>query len=366
VTGLDGKLSRRALLARSSGFLAVGIPVLGCSPRASSVVVCAQAGRYTRANLGLNYPWLDNHRGEQSVNWLNENYDRNKVRADLKLLRSLGVTKTRTFCQLESVMGYDGSAFSLDSRAAGHLHDFLDYADRLGVSVIVVMTDGHLDAATPPANFDGKFRWELVKAEPEAAAYLKAIEAYIKEFRRHGNVAMWEIQNEPYGSLTWATWPQRLGVTAEETHRFLVASYQAIKPLAGSVPVGFSDLEEKQQDKYTLYSDPQRRRTFVDDCTDVYSMHCYRSRPDELFDFTTLAGKPKWCTELGSYNYRDPTGAAHNGLSANNELYDETKTLAAVQVLSAELLDQGFELVMPWGLTSNAGWLPTDPMAGTI
>jgi hypothetical protein len=252
-------------------------------------------------------------------------------------------------------MGFDGSAFSLDRKAAGHLHDFLDHANKLGVSVIVVMTDGHIDGTEPPKNFDGKFRWELVKAEPESSTYLRAFEAYVREFGRHSNVAMWEIQNEPYGNLTWSSWPQSLGVTPDETHRFLLATYQAIKSLAGSVPVGFSDLEEEQQDKYKLFSDPQRRDAFVDDCTDVYSMHCYRGRPDQLFDFTSLTGKPKWCTELGSYNYRDLTGKDHNGVAADNDLYDEAKNLAVVQSLSLVLFDQGFELVMPWGLTANGG-----------
>ena len=117
-------------------------------------------------------------------------------------------------------------------------------------------------------------------------------------------------------------------------------------------------------DKYKLYSDQQRRSDFVDDCTDIYSMHCYRSRPDELFDFTSLTGKPKWCTELGSYNYSDPTGDGHNGVAANGELYYEAKNLAVVQTLSTVLLDQGFELVMPWGLTSNAGMVIHRPDGG--
>jgi hypothetical protein len=107
------------------------------------------------------------------------------------------------------------------------------------------------------------FRWELTARADGLDVYRRAVHDYVREFSRHGNVLLWELHNEPYGNLTWSSWPQTLGITTGQTHRYLVAAYVEAKELSGPVPVGFSDLEEEQQDKYRLFSVPERRAALV-------------------------------------------------------------------------------------------------------
>src|SRR5262249_11172157 len=153
--------------------------------------------------------------------------------------------------------------------------------------------------------------------------------AYIKRFGHHRNIMMWEVNNEPYGSLTWSRAAQETSVTRQHVHEYLRLCYATLKSVAGDIPVGFSELEEREQDKYHLFGDAGKREALIDDCTDVYSMHFYRASPDQIEDFRSLAAKPKWAVELGSYNYSDPQAKGHP-LPADDELYDALKNYQAV------------------------------------
>jgi len=310
---------------------------------------------WTGDNLGINLAWVNDHAGNQRVNFLSDGWDEQLLAADLDLLVELSITKLRTFCPLESVMTYEDGAFTLDRVRAGHLHWLLDQADERGISVFVVMGDGHVNSDVPTESLDGKFRWELIVDQAGLDVYARAFDVYIKEFVRHTNVAFWEIHNEPYANLTWSSWPQSLGITPEAIHVYLKTAYDVVKLNAGATPVGFSDLEEEEQDKYRLFSQPFKLPTLIDDCTDVYALHIYRSEVSQLHDFTGLTGKPKWVLELGDYNYDDPTGLDHNGQPANGELYDEQANAATFRTLGEALMAMGFELFMPWSIADNQG-----------
>jgi hypothetical protein len=168
---------------------------------------------------------------------------------------------------------------------------------------------------------------------------------------------MWELHNEPYANLTWSAFPQLHGITESELHTFLRQTYVAAKQLTGATLVGISELEEGQQEKYRMFSNPDRRASLLDDVTDVYSVHIYRSRIDELSDLSGMNGKPKWCSELGSYNYIDQTGESHCGQPANNELRQEHANFRTVRALIPALIAMGFELIMPWSFTDNDGMI---------
>ena len=332
-------------------------PIDGRLPEASA----AGPGPWTARNLGMNLAWLNDHHGGQQPNWLSSGFDAELVAGDLEVLAALGIRSVRAFCPIESVMAYDGGRFTLDADRAGHLHTFLDLASALDISIIPVMADGHVDRSTPSQSLDGLFRWELITSSSGVDAYRRAVRDYVQEFGRHGNVMLWELHNEPYGNLTWSSWPTQLGITRTLTHDYLVSAYQEAKEVSGAVPVGFSDLEEEQQDKYRLFSVLDRRAAFVDDCSDVYALHIYRAHVSQLADFTDLTGKPKWCLELGSYNYADPTGAAHHGLPAHNELLHEAANYHAFRRLSRALRGMGFSLFMPWSMASNPGMFIHEP-----
>jgi hypothetical protein len=312
-------------------------------------------GAWTGQNLGINLAWINDHAGNQRVNFLSDGWDEDLLARDLDLLVELSITNLRAFCPLESVMAYEEGAFALDDERADHLHWFLDQADERGIAVYVVMGDGHVNSERPTESLDGKFRWELIVDQAGLDVYTRAFDAYINEFVRHTNVAFWEIHNEPYANLTWSSWPQSLGISWDATHAYLKAVYDVLKPSTGTVPVGFSDLEEEEQDKYRLYSQPSKLATLVDDCTDVYALHIYRGEVSQLHDFTGLTAKPKWVLELGDYNYDDPTGLEHNKLPANYELYDEQANAATFRTLGEALMAMGFELFMPWSIADNAG-----------
>ena len=74
-----------------------------------------------------------------------------------------------------------------------------------------------------------------------------------------------------------------------------------------------------------------------------------------------ITGKPKWCLELGSYNYDDPTGVDHAGLPAHDELLREAPNYHAFRRLSRALLAVGFDLFMPWSMASNPGMFVHEP-----
>jgi hypothetical protein len=309
----------------------------------------------------MNLAWLNDHHGSERPNWLSQGFDESLVAGDLDVLAVLGIRIVRAFCPLEAVMSYDGNTFSLDAERSGNLHKFLDAAAARMIAVAVVMGDGHVDSDRAAQSLDGKFRWELVVSPAGIDVYRRAVSTYVKEFARHTNVMFWELHSEPYGNLTWSSWPQRLGVTPAQAHNYLTATYRVAKELVGSTPVGISDLEEEQQDKYKLFSVPSRRAALVDDCSDVYAMHVYRETASQLADFTGFSGKPKWCLELGAYNYNDPTGVGHNNLPAHNELYDEHTNAQVFEALGTVLAGIGFELLMPWSMADNGGMFIHQP-----
>jgi hypothetical protein len=307
--------------------------------------------RLSPKNLGLNYPWVDDHQGHVQMLWMDD-YRPDLVDQDLQVIAELGVRIIRVFAPVEAVMSFDGKRFSLEKRRAEHVDRFLTAAGKRKLQVILVMGDGNVNEA--PKNLDGKFRWDLVQSEQGLKTLSAAYAQYVRRFREHEHVLMWEMANEPYGNLTWAAFPQERKVTLEQTHEYLRTIYQAIKPLTKAY-VGFSDLHEEQQEKYRLFTSAEFRKRYIDDATDVYSLHIYRASPEEVPDFSELRGKPKWCSELGSYNYVDETGDAHAGQAAHGELWNERENLKAVTTILPKLLDGGFELALPWAFTANAG-----------
>ncbi len=314
---------------------------------------------YTSDNFGINEPWLDLYNGKVAYNdWLNVNYNASIAESDLATIQSLGITKIRSWCQMESVFNYKNNQFVLNPRYASNLDDFLNRAEKHHISVICVMGDGHYEGE--PQDLDGQLHWKLIQNPAGLAVYMNAYTAYVNRFKRHHNILMWETMNEPYGALTWSESTKQAGVTQEQIHTFLKAAYNTIKPLVGTTPVGFSDYEEEQQPQYQLFSSPAKRKALIDDCTDVYSMHIYRANASQVADFRSLTGKPKWVVELGSYNYDDPKPTEHP-LPAHNELYDTDKNFDAVVQISQKLLNSGVSLVMPWAFTSNDGVVKHNP-----
>jgi hypothetical protein len=307
--------------------------------------------RLNPKNLGLNYPWVDDHQGHIQMLWMDD-YRRELVEGDLNAISQLGVRIIRVFAPLDAVMSFDGERFNLEPRRAGHVDRFLEAAGRRGMKVILVMADGNVDEQ--PQDLAGKFRWNLVQSERGLEALSAAYVTYVRRFGQHKHVLMWEVANEPYGNLTWAAFPKQRQVSVEETHRYLRTIYEAIKPLTKAY-VGFSDLHEEQQEKYRLFTSREFREQYIDDATDVYALHIYRASPNQIPDFSELRGKPKWCSELGSYNYVDETGASHAGQPARGELWNERENLGAVTTIIPKLLDSGFELVLPWAFTANEG-----------
>jgi hypothetical protein len=313
---------------------------------------------YTPDNLGINYPWLEKPSGAESVNWLGADYSASLVDKDLEAIQKMGVTKIRAFCQLESIFDYQGQSFVIKERNAANLDDFLNRAGDHGISVVCVMQNGNY--SLPNRNLDGNLRWDLIRTPEGMAAYKSAFITYINRFRTHNNILMWDMVNEPYGSLVWSNAAKELKITPQEVHQYLLLQYQTIKPLAGSVPVGFSDLEDSQLPQFNLYSNDTLRKTLVDDCTDIYAMHIYRGTADQVPDFRNLTGKPKWGLELGSYNYDDPNAKQHD-LPAANELYDAKENYLATRSISTKLLNSGFALVMPWAFNANPGMVEHNP-----
>jgi hypothetical protein len=312
-----------------------------------------QAVSYTADSLGINLPWLDLHNGDAfklAYNWLGASYDRTLAEADLAEIEAFGIRKIRCFCLMEWVFDFRDAAFRLNPENAKNLDDFLDRAELHGIQVITVMSDGNYDNRAR----DDNFRWSLIQDAEGRQVYADAYAAYVERFGRHHNILMWEIHNEPYGTLTWMQAPRALGVTLEQVHDYLRLSYTTLKSVAGDIPVGFSELEENEQEKYHLFGNPAKRRALIDDSTDVYSMHFYRASPDQIEDFRSLVGKPKWAVELGSYNYCDPRATGHP-LPANDELYDGPKNYQAVPLLAQKLINSGFTLIMPWAFSSNPG-----------
>lgn len=320
-------------------------------------VISEEQVNFTSENLGINLPWLDTHDGKTEVNWLNTKYNSNLIGQDLSVIHAMGITKIRTFGQMESIYNYYNGVFVLNETYAKNLDDFLNTADGYNISVILVMgTGGSENYDGELKDLDGQFHWELIQNPKGLQIYKDAYISYINRFKSHKNILMWEIINEPYGSITWSPYAKILNITQDQAHTYLVQSYQAIKPLAGNVTVGFSDYEEEEQTQYQLFSNPEKVRTLVDDCTDVYAMHIYRNNASQVANFVYLTGKPKWVLELGAYNYYEPIAKIHP-IPAYNELFDTDKNYVAVTQISAKLINSNFTLIMPWSFTSNNGMI---------
>lgn len=313
---------------------------------------------YTQKNLGINLPWLDTHGAGERRNWLNEEYQAALVDSDLADIAAMGISKIRSFCQMESVFRFRDGAFEPEEKYAANLDHFLERAAHYGLSVICVMANGEYEGL--PADLDGNFRWNLIAGEEGVQIYGKAYAAYVNRFKHHSNIMMWEIQNEPYGMTTWSPSAIDAKITYAQVHDYLVNAYETIKPLAGNTPVGFSEMEEREQAKYQMFSSAANRSRYVDDCTDVYSMHFYRASAAQVFDFRSLTGKPKWATEVGAYNYDDPEAIGHP-LPAALELYDPQENYIACVPIMKKFVNSGFELVMPWGFSANSGLVTHNP-----
>ncbi len=307
---------------------------------------------YTSENLGINLPWLDTHDGKEFFNWLGKAYRSDLIENDLADIEKMGITKVRTFCQMESIFEYKDGEFQMNQRYAQHLDDYLDRAKRHHISVICVMGDGNYEGEAQ--NLDGHLHLELIQTLSGREVYKKAYQKYITYFKKHDNILMWEIHNEPYGLLSWSKAAKEKHVTRDQMHAYLKDAYSVIKPLVGSVYVGFSDLEEKEQEVFQNFSSDTLRKKYIDDVTDVYAMHIYRGNEQQIFDFSKVTTKPKWVLELGSYNYNDPDSKEHP-LPAAYELYDEEENYVAVVPIARKLQATGFSLIMPWGFTSNFG-----------
>jgi len=317
--------------------------------------------QFTSDNLGINLPWLELHDGAGTVvvsTWLAGDYAPALIEADLAAVRGLGLRRIRIFCTVESICAFDGRRFEIVPAFAAHLDDVLRRAHAHGIAVICVLGDGNSGHA--PQSLDGKFRWPLLLSGEGRRCYADAYAAFIRRFEGHPNILMWDLHNEPYAEMTWSVAAMRSGVSVAQVHDYLKLSYETLKPLAGGVPVGFSDLEECQQKKYSLFSDATQRRRLVDDCTDIYAMHIYRPSPALVADFRGLTGKPKWACELGALNYDDPD-ARHHPIPGANELYDPDSNDETVRALATMLINAGFELVMPWAFASNPGFVTHRP-----
>lgn len=357
-----GRIVRAALMG---GLAAAGLAMSGspstakekpASPHATEdseadVQRLPREPRLNRRNLGINYPWVDLHDGNLEMLWMRD-YRPELVDEDLRVIHALGVRIIRVFAPLDAIMSYDGQRFKLAEDRALNVVRFLKTAAKYELQVILVMADGNVNEQRE--DLSGKFRWELLRTDDGLEALAAGYRDYVRRFNRHKNVLMWETANEPYGNLTWAKVPQDLGISQDQVHSYLRRVYEAIKPLTTRY-VGFSDLHEEEQEKYRLFTRDDFRRRYIDDATDVYSIHVYRASPRQIPDFSALTEKPKWCSELGSYNYFDPTGEAHANQPASGELWDERANLDAVTKIVPKLLDEKFELILPWALTSNDG-----------
>lgn len=347
--------------------LIVGFFVSGISGNSNSTIIRPEYSfgnltvNYTSDNLGINLPWLDMHDGTVEYNWLNDKYNSAVVDSDLIVIHKMGITKIRSFASMEAIFDYKNKKFIINEAYANNLDDFLNKAEEYNISVILVMGSGGNAASNGTIkNLDGNFHWDLIQTPEGVKVYTNAYIDYVNRFKNHKNILMWETMNEGYGSLIWNSDAKELNVTQTQVHTFLVQSYRAVKPLAGNVPVGFSDYEEEQQPMFQIYSNTTKREALVDGSTDIYSMHIYRNNAYQVANLSNLTNKPKWVVELGAYNYYDPNMIYHP-IAGNDELLDTDKNFVAVTQISKKLLDSGFTLIMPWAFTSNSGMVIHNP-----
>ena len=310
--------------------------------------------RINSGNFGINFAWMNNHDGSESTAWMGDQYNDRRIQDDLNGITNLGINKIRVFIPIDSVMTYNGTGFVWSEPERTNLKDFMDACLVRNLSVVVVMSAGNHDGNYK--TLDGKFRWPLLKSQPSINAYLEAEKEYI-EFTDGHIISMYEFMNEPYGELTWSPGAKASGVTKDEVHNFLKQSYDAAKKWTNT-PIGFSDLEEEEQyekdgkPKYQVFSDVSNREKYIDDCTDIYSMHIYRPDSSYMANFTSMNSKPKWLTEVGGLNYYDPEAKIWP-MPGHNELYSVTEDFKAVKTITDKALDQGFQSVYVWSWSSN-------------
>ena len=312
------------------------------------------------SNLGINFAWLNNHDGSEITNWLNIKYDPAKVNADLDGIQNTGIRKVRAFLQIDSVMSCNGTSFVWNEQSRSNLNDFVKKCKLRGIHLIVVMDTGNSEGNTY-TNLDGKFKWPLIKTQQGIDKYLVAQTMYINELKSYNNILMFEIMSEPYAELTWSLDAKASDVTKDDVHNYLKQSYNNAKRLT-NVPVGFSDYEEEEQGKYRTFSDDANREKYIDDCTDIYSMHIYRPDASYLYDFSKLTSKPKWLSEFGNLNYEDlDIAKSYRKLVGHNELYDTEKNFNAVISIAPKAESDGFSGMYLWSWSSNIGMVSHNP-----
>lgn len=306
---------------------------------------------FTSGSLGINAPWLYG----KGVNFIGSEYDKQAVRSQLKYISDMGFKIIRTWITVDSVFEYSGGYngdFSIRYDYVDNALDFLDVAYTFGLSVIVVMADGN--SQSQPASLDGKVQWTLFKSDSGIEKYRKAMLELVNSLKSCESVYAWEVMNEPYGSGTnhgFSAWANEVGVTADDVHKWLKVMYNAVKGEDNQRIVCFSDYEEEQQEKYRIYINDEFRRKYIDDCTDVYSLHIYRPDSSYLADYRSITGKEKWIGEVGGINYTSGITVEHP-IPGHGELYSPRNKSSVISICNY-LKNQGFSLFMPWSMADN-------------
>jgi hypothetical protein len=339
------------------------LSIIGIAIIVSLVLQFMSPHQINSDNFGINFAWMNNHDGTESTAWMGDKYNLDRINKDLDEIQSLGIKKIRVFIPIESVMTFDRTKFTWSEPEKTNLQNFTEACSARGLSVIVVMNSGNHDGKYN--NLDGKFRWPLIKNQSGINAYLEAQKKYIELIDGH-MVSMFELMNEPYGELTWSPGAKESGITKDEVHNFLKQSYDAAKKYTNT-PAGFSDYEEEEQYKepnnyydYGIFSNKSNLKLYVDDCTDIYSMHIYRPNASYLYDFRSLIDKPKWLSEVGNLNYYDPEAKTWP-MAGHNELWSMTEDFKAVKSITDEALNQGFSEIYVWSWSSNSAIVSHNP-----
>jgi hypothetical protein len=318
---------------------------------------------FNASNLGINYNRMnqhdENYLGDDPHHWLTIPYDVELVEGDLQLLTALGIRLLRIWTPIEVVVTVVRGEVGEPTAYADNLRDFLSRCANHDIEVIIVMGDGH-QSYPPEPPYDGKMFWELLLSAEGIEQYAEAYVSFAERYEGICKIHSWEIANEPYGNLTWASYPQELGITKEHVLSYLTTVYRALKQVVDE-PVGFSDIEEQEQAKYRTFSDPRNREFYVDECTDYYSMHIYRATSSQVANFEGLTNKPKFLSEVGHYNFDDPTGEAHAGVIASKEMLREVPNMQAVIDIGTVALNSGFSFIMPWDWSINPGMVEHHP-----
>lgn len=307
---------------------------------------------FNNKTLGINLPWETG----SDVSYINTSYDSNVIQTELDAIYTTGVRKIRTFITVDAVYEYSGGAdgdFTINAAAAANVADYLGRIEAKGMQVILVMAH-HGNTSSQPASLDGHVQWSLFQTEAGRQKYAAIYADFVQRFSTCGCIMAWELMNEPYGGGTnmgFSSYATSLSLTEDEVHEWLKLMYSTVKDgtPAGTI-VCFSEYQEEEQEKYQTFNDGFRA-TYIDDCTDVFSMHIYRPGASYMADFRTLNSKPKWLIEVGHLNYSDPNAESHP-IAGNNELYTK-RNAPATRDIMRKALNSGFELIMPWSASDN-------------